>query len=156
VSAPDDFVPLARALRAPSPAGGTEPPPSPPAPPETPPDVTAALREARLFRAHLADALESARDLLLRELACAVLGRELTLAPADLTRLTQAVLAAHPTRDALAVRVHPADVGGLELSLPVRGDARLAPGDLVLELGDGTCVDARLGVRLATALAVWS
>jgi hypothetical protein len=114
-----------------------------------------AARDARLFRAHLADAFDAARIALVRELAFAVLGRELLLAQPDLDAIAARVLAEHPRAQCLRLRVAPGEKSAVHADIPVETDERLAPGDAVLELAAGT-VDARLGVRLAVVLAAWS
>jgi flagellar biosynthesis/type III secretory pathway protein FliH len=110
-------------------------------------EVIAAAREARLFRARLADAFDDALARLLRELAADVLARELRLAPCDVAEIARRVLQGAP---AVRVRVSRADAVG-DCGLPVVADPELHPGDAVLELTGGA-LDARLGVRLATVL----
>jgi flagellar biosynthesis/type III secretory pathway protein FliH len=104
-------------------------------------------RDVRVFRARLSEAFEAAREALVRELAYAVLGRELVLAPADVAAIAARVLAEHPSAQPLSLRVAHRS-GGLP---PCIADESLAPGDAVLELACGH-VDARLGVRLAAVL----
>ena len=128
---------------------------SPVAPSAELPDLVALLRDVRLFRARLADALDAAREALLRELATAVVGRELLAAPADVAAIATRLIAAHPAAAPVSLRVAPDDVARVAGIAAVRGDSALAPGDLVLEFAGGER-DARLGVRLATALAAWS
>ncbi len=112
------------------------------------PDVLAAVREARLFRARLDDALEDALARLVRELAADVLARELRLAPCDLAAIVARARAQAPV---VRVRVAPGEAAR-EYGVPVLADAALQPGDAVLELAGGA-LDARLGVRLAAVLA---
>jgi len=157
-AADDAFVPLAdwlarAALPAPPPDDVAVSEPLPPAQPE--PDVAELLRDVRLFRARLADALEAARDALARELAYAVLGRELLLAPADVTEIAARLIRAHPAATAVRLRVAPADVARVATIAPACEDPALVPGDVVLEFAGGEH-DARLGARLASALAAWS
>lgn len=151
------FEPLAawlvRTNASPSPAAEPEPPAALPPPP--PPELGELLRDVRLFRARLADALESAREGLVRELAAAVLGRELLLAPADVARIVAQLLDAHASATPVRVRVAPQDVPCVPPRAAVRADPALAPGDVVLELA-GSAVDARLGVRLADVLAAFA
>lgn len=109
--------------------------------------VTDALREAKLFRARLADAFDDARGRLLRELASDVLARELRIAPCDLDVLAQRALASAPV---VRVRVAPSEIG-LVSGIPVVADPELAEGDAVVEI-DGGAIDARLGARLALIL----
>jgi hypothetical protein len=122
-------------------------------------DVGAAMREARLFRARLADAFDEAAARLLRELACDVLGRELRLAPCELGELVQRACARAPV---VRVRVAGCDVARVAAAtlLPGAGvavvdDPALAAGDAVIELAGGA-LDARLGVRLATVLEAFA
>lgn len=146
-----DFVALADLLRGdPAPPAPEAPLPAAEPPPESP-MLADALREARLFRARLADAFDAGAERLLRELAARVLGRELRLAPCALDALLRETLAQAPV---LRVRVAAPDVD-LALDVPVVADATLQPGDAILELHDGA-LDARLGVRLAAVLEAFA
>ncbi len=109
--------------------------------------IAAALRDARLFGARLADAFDEASARLLRELAADVLGRELRLAPCDLARIVRRVHAGAPV---VGVRVATEDATGLG-DVPVVIDPSLRSGDAIVELSGGA-IDARLGVRLAQVL----
>jgi hypothetical protein len=152
----DGFVSLAELLaRDAIPASLPEPVMVATAVVEDVPDRTALLRDIRLFRARLADALDAVRDVLLRELAVAVVGRELLLAPVDLAAIATRLLAAHPAAAPVRLRVAPDDVARVAGIAPVHSDPALAPGDLIIEFADRSC-DARLGVRLAAALGAWS
>jgi flagellar assembly protein FliH len=108
------------------------------------PELHAAARDARLFRARLADAFDDASARLLRELAVAVLARELTLAPCDLAALARDVLLRAPC---VRLRVAPEDAGG-DYGMPTIADPTLGRGDAIFELAGGA-LDARFGVRLA-------
>jgi flagellar biosynthesis/type III secretory pathway protein FliH len=153
-----EFVALAQLLRAPRavappPAGEVPVRAEPVAPPEVREivqDVRAAVRDARCFRARLADAFEEALAVLVRELACTVLARELALAPCDLAALARGVLARAPV---VRLRVAPEDGGG-EYGVPTLVDPALRAGDAIFELSGGA-LDARLGVRLADVLEGW-
>jgi flagellar biosynthesis/type III secretory pathway protein FliH len=114
-------------------------------------EVAAALREARLFRARLADAFDDAAERLVRELAADVLARELRLAPCDLASIVQRVAARAP---AVRVRVAPADVARVT-GIAVLADPALCAGDAIVEVAGGA-LDARLGVRLATVLEAFA
>ena len=114
-------------------------------------DVAGALRDARMFRARLADALDDAVARLVRELAAEVLVRELRLAPCEIAALVRRVLQRAPI---VRVRVAPADVA-LVRGVPVLADPELAAGDAIVELGGGA-LDARLGVRLAAVLEAFA
>jgi flagellar biosynthesis/type III secretory pathway protein FliH len=153
-----DFVSLAEMLiRSVPPAVAPEEVPVPVAAPEARADDgatferSAALREARLFRARLADALDAAAVRLLRDVAADVVARELQLAPCDVARIVERVQRSAPV---VAVRVAAADAAQVT-QLPVVIDDALQPGDAVLEVAGGT-VDARLGVRLAHVLEAFA
>ena len=146
----DEFIPLGAFLRppVPGPPDYAALPDVPDVPVQTdPPDVRDAVRAARLFRARLADALDAALDAMLRELASAVLARELRIEPANIARLAAQTMAHAPV---VRVRVCPEDVH-LVTDTEVIADAALLPGDAIFEL-DGGAFDARLGVRLASVL----
>ena len=119
--------------------------------------VSAGLRDARLFRAQLADALDDAASRLLRELASDVLARELRIAPCDLAAIVQRVIERVPV---VRVRVAACDAGRIAAVLRARGcevvgDPALSAGDALLEMAGGA-LDARLGVRLAMVLEAFA
>jgi hypothetical protein len=158
-AADDTFISFARLLHAPpddgiAPESPDTPAASLPVPPQTPPRSADAERDVRLFRARLADAFALAREQLLREIACAVLGRELMLAPPDIAAIVVRVAAEHAPDPPLRVRLAPGDLDApalRALHLPLVCDERLAPGDAVVEFA-GAHVDARLGTRLEALL----
>jgi flagellar biosynthesis/type III secretory pathway protein FliH len=123
-------------------------------------EAVAAGRDARLFRARLADAFDEAAARLLRELASDVLARELRLAPCDLAELVRRACERAPV---VRVRVASCDVARVRAGAPrLRGeevqvveDFALAGGDVVIEVAGGA-LDARLGVRLATVLEAFA
>ncbi len=114
-------------------------------------ESVAAAREARLFRAALADAFDALAAQLVRALAADVLGRELQLAPADVELLARRLVTDRRADEPLSLRVCPADLP-VDCELPVVGDPELQPGDVVLVCCNGE-IDARLAVRLADVLA---
>jgi hypothetical protein len=114
-------------------------------------DVRAVLRDARLFRARLADAFDSAATKLVRELAADVLMRELRLAPCDIAALVQRVRDRAPV---VRVRVAAVDVDAVR-GVPVVIDPALEAGDAMVELAGGA-LDARLGARLACVLETFA
>ena len=119
--------------------------------PEGAAGIAEALRDARLFRARLADAFADAAPRLLRELACEVLARELRLAPCDLAVLVRRVSERIPV---VRVRVAAPDLGAVT-GVPLVADPALAAGDAILEIAGGA-LDARLGVRLAAVLEAFA
>jgi hypothetical protein len=119
--------------------------------PELDAGVAEALRDARLFRARLADAFADTSQRLLRELACEVLARELRLAPCDLSALARRVSERVPV---VRVRVAASDLGAVT-GMPVLADPALRAGDAIVELAGGA-LDARLGVRLAAVLEAFA
>ena len=124
---------------------------SPDAAGESPDDLDDALREARLFRARLADAFDEAVARLVRELAANVVMRELRLAPCELGALVAQVRERAPV---VRVRVAADDVARVR-GVPVVADDQLAPGDAIVEVAGGA-LDARLGVRLAAVLEAFA
>jgi flagellar biosynthesis/type III secretory pathway protein FliH len=113
--------------------------------------VRDAVRDARLFRARLADAFDESLAQVLRELAVSVLARELRLAPCALAAIVRRVAERTPV---VRLRLAPADASHCtprDYGFPVVEDSALDAGDAVLEVAGGA-VDARLGVRLAGVL----
>ena len=124
---------------------------SPDAAGESPDDLDDALREARLFRARLADAFDEAVARLVRELATSVVMRELRLAPCEIGALVAQVRERAPV---VRVRVAVDDVARVR-GVPVVADDQLVPGDAIVEVAGGA-LDARLGVRLAAVLEAFA
>jgi flagellar biosynthesis/type III secretory pathway protein FliH len=114
-------------------------------------DYAAALRDARIFRAALADAFASLAAELLDRLGAEVLGRELRLTPADVETIARRILLERRSDEPLRLRVAEAD-SGVACEVPVVVDPALAPGDAVLECRSGN-IDARLAVRFAAVVA---
>ena len=122
-------------------------------------ELVDVLRDARVFRARLADAFDEAAARLVRELAAQVLVRELRLAPCEIAEL---VTRARERLPVLRVRVSPHDAirmhgasggSGALRDVSVIADEQLDDGDAIVELAGGA-LDARLGVRLADVLEV--
>ena len=155
-----EFVSLADLLRAPDAPPAVDDAPELTAQPFEGPslddarasDVDAALRDARLFRARLADAFDDAAARLLRELACDVLARELRLAPCELAELVRRAVERMPV---VCVRVAAGDSAATIAGVRVVADAGLQRGDAIVELAGGA-LDARLGVRLAIVLEAFA
>jgi flagellar biosynthesis/type III secretory pathway protein FliH len=111
----------------------------------------ALLREVRLFRANLADRVDAAVQVLLRDIACDVLARELCAAPAAIEAIVRAALERYTGEEPVCVRVNPFDVARVSRDLPLVADETLREGDAVIELRDGE-IDVSLGVRLEAVL----
>jgi flagellar biosynthesis/type III secretory pathway protein FliH len=105
----------------------------------------------RRFRAMLDEALDRHVHELLQEIAVAVLGRELQLAPADLSAIVRSASRRIAPEEPVAIHVHPAEVEYCSVGLPVLGDDRMRRGDVEIHLKSGS-IDARLGVRLEQLL----
>jgi hypothetical protein len=127
----------------------------------TSPELVEILREARVFRARLADAFDDTAARLVRELAAQVLVRELRLAPCEIAELVARVRERIPvvrvrvsSRD--AARLHGASNGSVGMDrLSVVADEQLGDGDAIVEVAGGA-LDARLGVRLAAVLEAFA
>jgi hypothetical protein len=112
-----------------------------------------ALSAARRFRAAVADAVDATVHEVLCDVACDVLGRELQLAPADLSAIIAAALGRCAAETVLRVRVHSRDMAtAARCGIDVVSDDGLRTGDAVIELRHGS-IDARLGVRVAEVFA---
>jgi hypothetical protein len=114
-----------------------------------------AVRDARLFRARLADAFGDSLGRLMREVAVRVLARELRLEPCDLAAIVRCVANDVPVVRVRLARADASDGAARGCGLPVVEDPALDAGDVVLEVAGGA-VDARLGVRLAALLEEYS
>lgn len=114
-------------------------------------ETGAALREIRLFKAAVAEGIESAVRALCVDLAAEVLARELQIAPASIDAIVQRLLARFGNEEPLRVRVHPEDTALLTGDLPAFADSSLLRGDAILELRSGE-IEATLGVRLQSVL----
>jgi len=110
------------------------------------------VHELALLRLAAREACERAAVLLLETLAHEVLARELALAPVDLAALVRSVLATAAASEPIALAVAPADADRVHATLPVRVDAALAAGDLVVDVRDGAFVST-FALRLEDALA---
>lgn len=107
----------------------------------------ALLRDMRIFRARMAEAVEEAVETLAGDIATQVLGRELELARANIGAITKRALQRFAAEEPLRVRAHPDEVELLDCGVQVVADDSLLHGDVVIELRTGT-VDATLGTRL--------
>jgi flagellar biosynthesis/type III secretory pathway protein FliH len=109
-------------------------------------------QELALMRIAALEAFERASADLLGRLARDVLARELALAPADLCALAARALAVLADHEPIALVVAPGDVAALQTTLPVRADAALEPGDLIVEVRDGA-FESRFALRVNETVA---
>ena len=150
-----DFVPIARLLSPPAAAPETaqarqvdEIDAARPSPERDDPS-RAALRDVRIFRAALADAFEAELSDLSRDVAIAILARELELAPVDVRAIARRALDRAASHEVLTIRVHPSELNLFEdCELPAAGDSSLRRGDVAIDVRSGT-IDATLGARLS-------
>lgn len=122
-----------------------------PAAVETDDEQLGLLRDVRLFHARVIEAVDAAVETLVADIAADVLGRELLLAPAEIEAIVDRALARFAAEEPVRVRVHGDDAVRITCGVPVVPDARLRPGDAVIELRNGS-IDACLGVRLHALL----
>ena len=108
------------------------------------------LRDVRLFRAHVAEAVDASVQLLLQDIAADVLARELQIAPADIAAIVQRVITRFDADEPLRVRVSQSE-HAVDVDIPLLIDPELRAGDAIIEFASGS-VDARLGTRLACVL----
>jgi hypothetical protein len=114
--------------------------------------VANEANEAALQRLRAVEWFECACENLLRRFADDVLARELALAPADIAKLAQQALAAFADEEPLGVAVALTEARGLDLALPVNGDATLESGDVAVEVGDGRLLSS-LRLRVDSVIA---
>lgn len=108
-------------------------------------------REVIHFRAHLGEAFDTAREWLIDQFAGKLLGRELQLAPVDITQIVESVLQAFSREEPLRIRLNPQDAANLRVEIPALHDPLLLPGDAIVEVRNGT-LDARLAIRFESLL----
>lgn len=113
---------------------------------------------ARALDARLAPVLVGAQDALAAasvDIAEAIIGRELTVAPDSALSALKRALDHAETDAVITVRMNPADLDALDgetreavaVGVRLQADARLSPGDAVAELPNGY-LDARIGAAL--------
>jgi len=158
----EDFVSFASLLtvqpreEVPTPPPISRPPVDAPPARAASPQLVALLAsfasEIVRLRARATEIVENEAEALLQQIAARVLVRELELAPADIAALCASVRdewrEAHPIRFRVAAEDMPRLTSLGELLEP---DPSLPPGDLVVDLADGT-LDLRLGTRLAAII----
>ncbi len=154
---PERFRSLASTLLAPrAPELEEVPETSEPMPPDeqavSNDERLAALREVRLFRAGVIEAVEAAVETITADIAADVLGRELLLAPADIESIVDRALQRFAGEEPMRVRLHDDDAAQAKCALPVVRDPALRRGDAIIELRSGS-IDVSLGIRLETLLA---
>jgi flagellar biosynthesis/type III secretory pathway protein FliH len=123
--------------------------PAPELPSEPVHDIVEVMRDARLFRARIAEAVEEAAAGVLQRIAADVLCRELQMAPCEIEAVVETCVAQLADRQDLRIFVHPDDAPAVR-SFEVQRDATLERGDCRLELAYGS-VHSTLQLRLAEA-----
>ena len=108
------------------------------------------LRDVRLFRARVAEAVDASVHMLLQDVAAEVLARELEIATADVAAIVRRAIARFDADEPLRVRVAPSE-RDVAAAVPVHVDHELREGDAIVEFTSGS-VDARLGTRFACVL----
>lgn len=155
--APEGFRTLAQLLR-----GSSDEPHAPSAVVQVPdtavesyaepiPDVEALVRDIRLFRAYIAEAVDGCVERLIDEIARRVLGRELELAPCDIEAIVDSCLSMLTNAGGLRVFVHPDDAPLIRVT-PVESDTSLERGDCLVRLESGS-IRSTLQLRLRDATA---
>jgi len=110
--------------------------------------VILELVRMRLFAL---EAFERGVESMLAAFARDVLARELAVAPADVGALASEALAAFARDEPVRLVVASADAARVTAPLPLRVDASLQPGDLVVEVAAGA-FESPLAFRLSSAL----
>ena len=161
---PDRFVPLLEYLRR------DEPPSAAPMPEAfeeqaCEPEIEevdecdaafgAFISQVKRARAALADACAALMEELTRDIGAAVLGRELRLAPVDISAIVEAALERVRGDLPVAVRVHPDDLAALgAIDLRAVADPTLRRGDAAIDVRHGS-IDVSLGARLEALLEAY-
>lgn len=113
-------------------------------------DFEALVRDVRLFRAHIAEAVDACVERLVHAIAQTVLARELELAPCDIDAIVDSCLAmVNGARD-LRIVVHPEDAA-LVRTASTESDPVLERGDCIVRLDSGS-IHATLQLRLRDAI----
>jgi hypothetical protein len=108
-------------------------------------------QELALMRLAAIEAFERSTTRLLRALAEDVLARELAIAPVDVAALVTRVLARYTEHEPVEIVVCPRDAERVRVPLPLRVDAELVSGDLVVVVRDGA-FESHFAFRLDAAL----
>lgn len=109
------------------------------------------VHELALMRLAALESFERAKYRLLEALAAEVLGRDLALAPADVEALAQRAVARFADLEPVTIAVSPSDAERVRAPLPLRIDAALQAGDLVVDVRDGA-LESTFVFRLQSAL----
>jgi hypothetical protein len=151
---PDGFISLGdwvREMRAHAPL----PPPDAPeasdpelAVPEQTAEIASFAEEIALLRLRVVESFERSRERLLRRFAEEVLVREQQLLPADIEAIARKALIAFAEESPVALAVAPAEAACLRADIPVRADAALQPGDIIVDIADGR-FESPLRLRVA-------
>ena len=109
------------------------------------------VHELALMRLAALESFERAKDALLEALAADVLGRELALAPVDVEALVRRAVARFADLEPVSIAVAPSDAERVHALLPMRIDAALEAGDLIVDVRDGA-LESTFLFRLQSAL----
>lgn len=110
------------------------------------------VHDLTILQIAASEAFERSARRAIADLAHEVLVRELALAPVDIEALLARALAAFAESEPIAIVVAPADVDRVSGPLPIRSDAGLEPGDLIVIVRDGA-FESPTAFRLADVLA---
>lgn len=116
--------------------------------PEPTSEILSFAEEIALLRLRVMESFERSRMRVLRRFAEEVLARELHSAPADIEEIARTALRAFADELPVSLAVSPEDAVGLRADAPVRVDASLRRGDIIVHVADG-CFESPLHLRAA-------
>lgn len=111
-------------------------------------EIASFLDEIALLRLRAVESFERARRRLLHRFAQEVLARELQSSPADIEAIAQKALDVFAQESPVSLAVSPADAACLRIDVPVRIDAALQHGDVIVDISDGQ-FESPLRLRVA-------
>lgn len=100
-------------------------------------EVRSFAEEIALLRLRTIECFERARTRLLERFAEEVLARELRIQAPDISTIAKNLLAGFVSESPLTLVVAPEEVARLSADVPVRADASLSPGDVMVLFSDG-------------------
>ena len=154
---PDGFITLGDWVRE-TRAHALMPPPDAPeasalelAVPEQTTEIASFAEEIALLRVRVVESFERSRARLLRRFAEEVFVREQQLLPADIEAIARKALISFAEEFPVSLAVAPAEAACLRADIPVRADASLQPGDLIVDVADGR-FESPLRLRVARSV----